>query len=168
MNVNSLVLILTVFNISMLALTGVGLGTGGLTFPNYSQGNSATSAFSAFGHAASTITSSVGCLNQSNKTFTASVTCIFFIAPAQIFWNTILTFGYFLWAITNVLPFFFSLATMPCTWITNIFGGSCNPVGADFTNPGTFFGLLFSTGYDLLILLWMGVIITGRYNLDIT
>jgi hypothetical protein len=253
MNLTSLVVTLTIFNIAMYAIPNVVGNIGGLPIPSYGQNNAAFGAFNQFWKQFSYLLSGAGCSNGVSGTATSGTTTtltdtsqnwaqnqwaggtvqitagtdsglgtktivsntantltissanpwpappdttsqytvqtssISSVSPStnlscsnnvlsqilNIFWNTVLTFGYFLWAVVWIVPFFFSVAFYPCLWITTMFGGNCNPAtsgvqgGFNFNDPGTFFGIMYSLVFLILLVYFIGVVVTGRYVFDI-
>lgn len=146
MNLQTIVALSLIFNLSFNTLVFAGVGNlSGATGFSYSNFPTTAINFTSYAQPSKCNPSGYGFL-----------TCNPIISGLQAFWGTLLTFGYFLWGVINILPQFAAAILIPAQFL-DVFFGNGNPLVGDIQ------AILF-----FMYAMWAYVLWTGRYNAEIT
>jgi hypothetical protein len=143
MNLQTLVLLSIVFNLSMNTISAVGITPNGT--PSVIILNSQVPQISL---------NSVIIASQCQQSG-LTLTCNPIVQLAETFWNVALTFGVFMWGVLQILPILFQAILIP--------GAYLSAMGIDPTIVN-----IYSYVFSFLYALWAYTLWTGRYNAEVT
>jgi hypothetical protein len=144
MNLQTIVILSLVFNLSLNALPAVG-GNG---LPPVAVVGVNVSPITPYN--LTSIQQASQC--SQNK---ITLTCNAVVQIAEAFWGVALTFGVFMWGVVKILPMLVSAIVLPGSFLLK--------VGVD-----PHIVAIYSFAFDFLYAMWAYTLWTGRYNADIT